>query len=323
MSQSKHPQSVPHRRHHDHRRRPHPNPGARPQPQTHNPTPNAQHPNPTPNTQHPTPVPHVRLIPWEQIVPNPNQPRKHYDEQALQELADSIRQHGILQPLLVLQRGNERFELVAGERRHRAAKIAGVTLIPVIIQQLTDQQQAEISLIENLQREDLSPVETARAFQTLMHEFGMTQTGIARRIGKSQSAISHLLRLLQLPEEILEALNRGELQEGHAQALLKIEDTELRERLCQKVIAERLSVREIRHLLRETTEAKEEPTPTTSSAEASLSIEEDTLEAQLTQKLGRKVTIRHSPSGEGEFAIGFANVTDMRHLSTILLKTSE
>jgi ParB/RepB/Spo0J family partition protein len=206
----------------------------------HRPRPNAQ----SQNTSHQPPTPHVRLILWEQIVPNPNQPRRRFPTAPLQELADSIRQHGILQPLLVCPIGLDRYQIIAGERRHRAAKLAGVTHVPVIVQQATDQQQAELALIENLQREDLTPVEAARAFRTLINEFGLTQLELSQRIGKSPPVISRILRLLQLPEEMLDALQRGEILERHTRALLTVKNKELREQLCQQVLADKLTASE-------------------------------------------------------------------------------
>jgi ParB family transcriptional regulator, chromosome partitioning protein len=210
-----------------------------------------------PNTQtpeHPTnpmnPMNPMHLIPWEQIIPNPNQPRRRFDLAALQELADSIQQHGILQPLLVRQTGLERFEIIAGERRHRAAKMAGLTAVPAIVQKLTDQEQTEVALIENLQREDLSPVETARAFRTLMTRFGLTQQELSQRTGKSQSAISRTIRLLELPDDILDALERGDILERHTRALLTIRQQVIREGICQQVLKEKLSAQETERRIR-------------------------------------------------------------------------
>jgi ParB family transcriptional regulator, chromosome partitioning protein len=320
MSQQQKHTSVPHRSHHDHRRRPH-----RPHPSTGQKAQGAgnatsQHQSPAPNHQ-PSPL-HVRLIPWEQIVPNPHQPRKHYDEEALQELAESISQHGILQPLLVRQRGNERFELIAGERRHRAAKIAGLTHVPVLIQKANDQEQAEISLIENLQREDLSPVETARAFRTLMREFGLTQQQIGESVGKTQSGIAHVLRLLSLPEELLDSLNRGEIQEGHARVLLRIEDRARQRQLWQQVIAERLSVRKTEQLARGEQVGEAEPAQTEFDRTRLAQMNTQTLQELMIRKFASDVIIQREYERGGRIEFGFKENDALFGFMERLLNTS-
>jgi ParB family transcriptional regulator, chromosome partitioning protein len=325
-------QSVPNGQY---RHRPnHPHPGERQKAKGESPTLTQQ----APVTGHQSRPPHVRLIPLEQIVPNPHQPRREFDEPALQELADSIRQHGILQPLLVRQRGNERFELIAGERRHRAAKIAGLTHVPAIVQKFSDREQAEISLIENLQREDLSPVETARAFRTLINQFGMTQKQIGERVGKTQSAISNLLRLLQLPEAILDSLDRGELQEGHARALLSIEDDTLRSHLSQQVIAHQLSVRQTEALVKSGKASRTESEQTVSKAVRLPSAEsvscagiktlfaeqyEQALQERLAEKFATEVRIRHLDAVEGQIELGFSGNANLLRITDILLDSPE
>jgi ParB family transcriptional regulator, chromosome partitioning protein len=202
----------------------------------------------------------VRFVLVEHIVPNPHQPRRQFEEAALKELADSIREHGILQPLLVRQIGPDRYELIAGERRLRAARMAGLTTVPVLVREMTDREQSEVALLENLQREDLSPVETARAFRTLMNTFGLTQQELGKRVSKSASTISELLRLLHLSEEILNSLERGEIQERHARPLLQITDKTQQRQLWQQIVAERLSVREIEKRVRALQSPAVEPT---------------------------------------------------------------
>ncbi len=192
----------------------------------------------------------------EQISPNPRQPRHCLDPVALQELADSIRQHGVLQPLLVTRTadGDEdataKYLLIAGERRWQAAKIAGLTEVPVIIKEATEQQTLELALVENLQRSDLNPLEEATAYRQLADNFGMTQEDIARRGGKQRTTVSNSLRLLNLDEEIKQSLAAGEISEGHARALLGLDDANDRWLLWQRILAQGLSVRQTEEAVR-------------------------------------------------------------------------
>lgn len=187
----------------------------------------------------------IREIPPEQIRPNPKQPRKQFDEAKLAELAASIREHGIVQPVVVRPLGPDTFELVAGERRWRAAQMAGLPKLPAVVRDFTPAQVMEIALIENLQREDLNPVEEAEAYRLLLEEFGLTQEELARRLGKSRPQISNTLRLLQLPETVRGDLASGRVSMGHAKVLLGIEDPVQMEALAQRVVTENLSVREL------------------------------------------------------------------------------
>jgi ParB family chromosome partitioning protein len=183
----------------------------------------------------------VVRLPLAAIRPNPHQPRRRFAQEALEELAASIREKGLLQPLLVRPKG-EGFELVAGERRFRAAQMAGLSEVPAVVRDLTDQEALELALVENLQREDLSPVEEARGYQALL-AMGLTQEEVAKRVGKARSTVANALRLLQLPEEVLEALERGEITAGHARALLMLEP---QDRLwgLREILEKGLSVRQ-------------------------------------------------------------------------------
>lgn len=197
--------------------------------------------------------PSIKEIAISDIIPNPDQPRKEFDPQALNELADSLLVHGLLQPVLVRQVG-EHYYIIAGERRLRAAKIAGFTKIAGIVQVCTDQEMAERTLIENIQRADLSPVEEGLAYARLIEEYGMTQELVAQRVGKARTTVANLLRVILLPEVILELLRDEKISLGHAKILLGIKDTTTQSLIAQKAAKEQLSVREIEDLVNRLTE---------------------------------------------------------------------
>lgn len=179
------------------------------------------------------------------IKPNPNQPRKNFDEEALQDLASSIKVHGIIQPIVLNQQPDGTYLIIAGERRWRAAKLCGLKTVPAIIKSYTEKQIKEISIIENLQREDLNPVEAAKAIKELMEEYGLTQESVAERIGKSRSNIANTLRLLTLYPEVLDMIEKGKLSAGHARCLVVIEDPKEQLRLAQTTVSKNLSVRDL------------------------------------------------------------------------------
>ncbi|ASS73560.1 stage 0 sporulation protein J [Tumebacillus algifaecis] len=183
-----------------------------------------------------------------ELRPNPYQPRRVFDDEKIEELAASIREHGVIQPLIVrvAVRG---YEIVAGERRLRASKLAGLTEVPVVVRDFTDRQMNEIALIENLQREDLNPIEVAEAYQSLMEKFDLTQDVLAKKVGQSRSHVANMLRLLNLPGEIREHVSRGTLSMGHARALLGLPDQKQQIALAEKAIDEELSVRQVEHLV--------------------------------------------------------------------------
>ena len=191
------------------------------------------------------------------IEPNSEQPRKNFDEESLQELADSIKQYGILQPLIVQKKGNH-YEIIAGERRWRAAKLAGVTDVPVLIREYDKQQTMEIALIENVQRADLNPIEEAQAFQQLIQEFHLTQEEIAKTVGKSRPAITNALRLLNLPEDMQNMLERGEMTAGHARTLLSFKNEDQMKAAARRVTMEGISVRELEKMAKRANEEKPE-----------------------------------------------------------------
>jgi len=200
------------------------------------------------------------------IIPNPDQPRKEFDPQALQELADSLHVHGLLQPILVRNVG-EYYHIIAGERRWRAAKIAGFTKIAAIVQVCTDQEMAELTLIENIQRADLNPVEEGFAYARLIEEYGLTQELVAQRVGKARTTVTNLLRVIKLPEDVLELLREDKISLGHAKILLGVKDTTIQALTAQKAAKEKLSVRETEDLVnRKIGKTKKDKIPRESSA---------------------------------------------------------
>lgn len=217
------------------------------------------------------------------VYPNPDQPRKHFDTTALDELASSIRTHGIIQPVVVVQRG-ERYMIIAGERRWRAAEIAGLEKIPVVIKKYSDQRIKEISLIENLQREDLNPIEAANAIRQLMDEFHFTQEAVADRLGKSRSAVANTLRLLSLTSEVVQLILTGRLSAGHARCLVVITDPVMQMRLAKAAADDNLTVRDLEKAVRDFLTPKEAP----QRIEQSVELKE--LVADMQRVFGTKVS---------------------------------
>ncbi|MEI9966643.1 MAG: ParB/RepB/Spo0J family partition protein [Candidatus Moraniibacteriota bacterium] len=232
----------------------------------------------------------VQQVPVSAIVPNPEQPRLHFDDAKLTELADSIREHGILQPLVVTQSGSQ-YELIAGERRFQAAKKLGLESVPVIVRNASGREKLELAIIENIQRHNLNPIEEAKAYQRLSHEFGLDQAAVAKKMGRSRSAIANTIRLLQLPVEIQRAVGDGRISEGHAKALLAIENPEKQRAVFDLIIKEELTVRETESRVKSV--AVSSHTRTLRPEAAALLRQAD----ELGQLLGTKVKI--TPSGKG------------------------
>ncbi len=245
----------------------------------------------------------VREVPVGQIRPNPYQPRQIFDADRLAELVESIREHGVLQPVLLRRVAIDNYELIAGERRFRAAETVGLKSIPALVKEYGDSQMLEVALIENVQREDISPVEAAFAFRRLGAEFGMTQQAIAKRVGKAQSTIANTLRLLSLPEPILESLQRGEITEGHARTLLQIEgkaQTATWEAIRRRGLSVRETERMARELLsRSSVSEAERPKPDSLPDPNLMAVE-----AGLREALGTKVNVRCT-NGVGRIEIEF------------------
>lgn len=239
-------------------------------------------------------------VPIEKIASNPQQPRHDFDEKELQELAGSIKEHGIIQPLVAVKIAPDQYELVAGERRLKAAKMAGLKMVPVIVREESgEREKLELALVENIQRHDLNPLEEARAFKKLIEEFDLTQEDVAAKVGKSRSAVANKVRLLALPVEIQRALEAGRITEGHARSILAIENPEKQRALFDLILKENLTVRQAEDKVKEVTVGTH--TRRLGSAGTSpFAIEEETLAA----RLGTKVAIKKSGNG-GKIVIDF------------------
>ena len=196
------------------------------------------------------------------IEPNRDQPRKDFDEEALSELAESIALHGVIQPLLVRPISDGGYQLVAGERRWRASRMAGLTEVPVFIREMSDRQVAEVALIENLQREDLNPLEEAKGYAQLMKDYSLTQEQVAKSVGKSRPAVANAMRILELPEEVLEYVRNGKLSAGHARTLLPIKDKQTLLKLAEEIVLKDISVRETERIVKSLVNPKKEKSPT-------------------------------------------------------------
>ena len=231
-----------------------------------------------------------------EIEPNRSQPRKDFDEEALSELADSISKHGVLQPLLVRPLTLGGYEIVAGERRYRASRMAGLTEVPVVIRELSESETMELALIENLQREDLTPLEEAMGYSVLMDEHGFTQEEVARSVGKSRPAVANALRLLKLPESVAEYLKEEKISAGHARALLSLENPGLMQEVCEQVVKNDLSVRQTEKLCKKlTAEAK----PAKPAEKEKLPNFYKEVELTLSETLGRKISVTKSKGKQG------------------------
>lgn len=254
-----------------------------------------------------------RVLPIHKVEPNPNQPRRDFDEAELQELADSIAEHGVIQPLTVRECASGYYQIIAGERRWRAARIAGLDEIPVVVVEADDKKAMELALIENLQRQDLNPVEEAYGYRTLMDEYGLTQEEAAGRVGKSRPAVANALRLLNLCPQVLEKVRNGELSAGHARAVLSLQSEKQQQQAAQKIIALGLSVRQAELLCRNMTREKGEmpyiPLKVDYIGEC---------EKSLSKHLGRGVKIINGKR-KGKFELEFYGAEDLENLLSALM----
>lgn len=253
------------------------------------------------------------------IEPNPRQPRRNFNEAELAELAESIGEHGVLQPLLVAQPENSQdYVLIAGERRLQAAKQAGLTTVPAVVRQASEEQLLVWALIENLQREDLNPIEAAEGYRQLADDFDLSHQAIAQRVGKSRSAISNTLRLLQLPKELQQAVQAGQISEGHARALLALDTAKAQKAALKTIVEGELNVRQTEALVRRLSGKR----TTAQTSKSKRSPEEKALEEELQQALGTKVSLRTSKKG-GTVTVHFYSDEELNALVDRLLASSE
>ena len=255
-----------------------------------------------------------QLLPIHKVEPNPNQPRQDFDPEELQTLADSIAVHGVVQPLTVREVGSGYYQIIAGERRWRAARIAELREIPAVIIEADDKKVMELALIENLQRQDLNPVEEALGYQTLMQEYGLTQEDTAKQVGKSRPAVANALRLLNLSDKVLEMVRKGELSAGHARAVLSLKTQKIQEQAAQKIAALGLSVRQAELLCKN---MAKEPVPVKEPTLAVDYVAE--CEKSLSKHLGRGVKIVNGKR-KGRFELEFYGQDDLQILLDALMK---
>ena len=252
------------------------------------------------------------MVPLKEIEPNQSQPRKDFDEESLQELADSIRKFGVLQPLLV-EKKDKYYEIIAGERRWRAAKLAKVKEVPVIVKKLSDQERMEISLIENIQRENLNPIEEANAYKTLLDEFGLKQEEVAERVSKSRSAVTNSMRLLKLDPRVQVLLKEGKISAGHARALLSVENADEQYALAEEIVEKQLSVRDIENKLKK---PKEKPAAQEPDTGKELVFRQT--EDKLKEIFGTKVEIQNKRNGKGKISISYYSMDELERILELL-----
>ena len=256
----------------------------------------------------------VQVMKINEVEPNRDQPRKNFDEDALLELSDSIKQFGVLQPLLVRKR-KDYYEIIAGERRWRSAKLAGVKEVPVIVKEYTDQEILEIGLIENIQRENLNPIEEAIAYKRLLEEFNLKQDEVAERVSKSRTAVTNSMRLLKLSDKVQQMIIDDMISTGHARALLAIDDPELQYTLANKIFDEKLSVRETEKLVKEIKNPKK---PKEKKPVANSFIYQD-LEEKMKSVFGTKVSIASKGKGKGKIEIEYYSDDELEHLFDMMM----
>ena len=253
----------------------------------------------------------IEDVPLSLVSPNPFQPRRVFDEAELEELANSVKTKGVLQPILVRKLGDGGFELIAGERRWRAAKIAGLKKIPAIIRPATDAEAMEMALIENLQRKDLNPMEAARAYQRLMKEFGLTQEAVSRTLGKERSSIANTVRLLALQSDVQTWVESDQLSWGHAKVLLAVSDPEQQVRLGRRAVTERLSVRDLERLVRPAHRGGR-------SNSARKGHRPSEIEERMSRRLGTKVRLIHGKTG-GKIVVDYYSPADLERVIDMIL----
>lgn len=263
------------------------------------------------------PVQQSHRVEIESIDPNPLQPRSFFDESKLQELAQSIRENGLVQPLVVRRKG-VRYELIAGERRWRAAQSLGLKQVPITILDVPDEKLLELALIENIQREELNAIEEAQAYQKLIEQIGLTQDELAKRVGRDRSYITNYLRLLRLPDDLKDLVQRGELSTGHARTILSLTDENAQRRLAKTIIAEQLSVREVERLVRNEAPRAERSKSKPRTQDPNVA----TAETKLRRKFGTKVRIIQQPGSQrGRIELEFYSADDLNRIYELLLES--
>lgn len=260
----------------------------------------------------------VLFVPVDHIRKNPHQPRKEFDEERLEELADSIKEHGLIQPITVRYIGEKRFELISGERRLRAARLGGLNEIPAFIREADDEQSMAFALIENIQREELNPLEVALGYKRLLEEFDYTQAQVAERVGKNRTTVTNMLRLLNLPDFIQSALKANKISMGHARSLITIEDEKVQKKILDKVVEDGISVRQIEE------EVRKISTPSKSSGSKSKNDKDATddpfykdISARLRRTFSTKVNVKPKKEG-GEIRIEYYSDDDLERILAIL-----
>ena len=255
----------------------------------------------------------VSLISLDQILPNRYQPRTTFLETDLEELAQSVKEHGVLQPIVVRRKGDGMYELIAGERRFRAAKIAGMTTIPALIRNSNDEKALAVALVENIQRQNLNPMEEAKAYSRLMGEFGLTQDLVSRSVGKDRSSIANILRLLSLPKDVQQFIESGAISLGHAKVLAGLSTAEAQLHLAHKIVSEQLSVRQIEQMV----SGYQKKDRTTESKKASHKFRN--LEEQFRKRLGTKVQVKAGTKG-GQLIIHYFSDDELDRLTSMILE---
>ena len=264
----------------------------------------------------------VQMLRLSQVDPNRSQPRKKFEEESLEELADSIRRFGVLQPILVKKTGS-RYEIIAGERRWRASRKAGLREIPAIVREYSDQETVELSLIENIQREDLNPIEEAKAFKRLLDEFGLRQEDLAERVSKSRTAITNAIRLLKLDERVQNMVIEEKISMGHARALIPVEIPEEQYLLACQVSDKKLSVRDVEKLVKKIGKSRDggksgKKVKPAGEADPALELAYKAIEERLKQSLGTKASIRHGGDGTGKIEIEFYSSEDLEKIVDLM-----
>lgn len=266
----------------------------------------------------------VLEIPIRAIQPNASQPRLYFDETSLTELADSIRANGIIQPLLVRRIAPERYEIIAGERRWRAAQIVGLGKVPAVVRDVPDDKILELALIENIQRQELNPIEEAHAYKRLIETLGLTQELVAQRVGKDRTVITNHLRLLRLPQEVQKMLEKDEISMGHARALLGVDDAAIQQRLAQRIAEKRLSVREVERTIKIYAEKGKEPKQKEEAKRPVNDANFRAAEDKLRRHLGTQVKIVQDRSGEsGKIEIEYYSNKDLTRIYDLLMARAE